>query len=391
MKKSDLFRVSLKTTTSNKLRTSLSMLWIIIGVITIILVVAIGSWAQQQIEEQFKNLSVNSIFVFPSRWFQLKPEAVDLIKTSPYIENAAWFTQGNFDMRSDAFDWSYAVIGITSNYLDVVNIAVLHGSVLDALDEDEKNILLGRWIMEQLYPEQEPETLVWTSITIKKKEYIIKWVLEKTWWWFWTLSFDDSVYMPISTYQKYLDKQDPSVRVSALVKDVDFVTEAVEDITDKIYEEYDIDSTANSIRVIDAGSSVAAAQANAKTLSVLLVGMATIVFIVSGIGIMNVMFASVAERTKEIGILKSIGADRTSILNQFLLESIILTFLWSLIGVVLWEWIIALDLLWDALPMMRTTFGDIMAVSFALITWIFFGWYPAWRASKLDPVVALRS
>jgi putative ABC transport system permease protein len=74
-----------------------------------------------------------------------------------------------------------------------------------------------------------------------------------------------------------------------------------------------------------------------------------------------------------------------------LLESIILTFLWSLIGVVLWEWIIALDLLWDALPMMRTTFGDIMAVSFALITWIFFGWYPAWRASKLDPVVALRS
>jgi putative ABC transport system permease protein len=133
--------------------------------------------------------------------------------------------------------------------------------------------------------------------------------------------------MPISTYQKYLDKQDPSVRVSALVKDVDFVTEAVEDITDKIYEEYDIDSTANSIRVIDAGSSVAAAQANAKTLSVLLVGMATIVFIVSGIGIMNVMFASVAERTKEIGILKSIGADRTSILNQFLLESIILTFL----------------------------------------------------------------
>jgi putative ABC transport system permease protein len=105
---------------------------------------------------------------------------------------------------------------------------------------------------------------------------------------------------------------------------------------------------------------------------------------------MNVMFASVAERTKEIGILKSIGANQSSVLWQFLLESFVLTLLGSLVGVIVGEAVIIFDPFGTTLPLLRSVYGDIMAVIFAMMTGIFFGWYPAWRASKLDPVDALR-
>lgn len=367
------------------------MLGIIIWVITIILVVAIGTGATKQIEEQFKNLSVNSIFVFPWRWVALDAEAVGVVESSPYVSAAAWFTQGNYDVNSDTYDGTFSVIGMTPSYLDVVNITVANGEKLDESDEKQKTVLLWRGIFEQLYPETEPDTVIWTTVIIKKKEYTIRGVLKKTWGWFGPLTFDDAVYMAVSTYEKYLDKQKPSLRISALVKDVDQVSNAVEDITAKLQDAYKLSSDQNGIRVIDAGSSVVAAQENAKTLSILLIGMATIVFIVSGIGIMNVMFASVAERTKEIGILKSIWANRSAIMRQFLLESSLLACIWSLIGVVFGEWIIALDVLWSSLPLVRSTSGDFMAIWFALVTGIFFWWYPAWRAARLDPVDALRS
>lgn len=121
----------------------------------------------------------------------------------------------------------------------------------------------------------------------------------------------------------------------ALAKDTKVVTQAVDNVTEKLNELHKLDAGSNSLRVIDAGSSVSTAIENAKTLTYLLIGVASIVFVVSGIGIMNVMFASVAERTKEIGILKSIGANQESVLWQFLLESFILTLLSSVIGVIL--------------------------------------------------------
>jgi putative ABC transport system permease protein len=122
-----------------------------------------------------------------------------------------------------------------------------------------------------------------------------------------------------------------------------------------------------------------------------LIGIASIVFLVSWIGIMNVMFASVAERTKEIGILKSIGADQWSILNQFLLESLILTWFGSLIGAVLGELVIRRSPFGTTLPLERTLSGDLISIAFAMITGLFFGRYPARKASKMDPVDALRS
>jgi putative ABC transport system permease protein len=393
MKKIDLFKISFASIVSNKLRTVLSMLGVIIGVITIILVVAIGTGAQKQVEAQFKSLNVNTIMVMANRGIQLNSEDVDLIKESPYIQASAGFYRSNVSVNSSnasAGTVSLAALGITSDLFDIISLKFDTGSMFDETMEKEKYVILGYGALTQLFPNQTAASVMNTSVTINKKDYTITGVLKKSGAGFWPLTFDDSVYFPIKTFEKFIVKQQPQLQVIALAKDTKVVTQAVDNVTEKLNELHKLDAGSNSLRVIDAGSSVSTAIENAKTLTYLLIGVASIVFVVSGIGIMNVMFASVAERTKEIGILKSIGANQESVLWQFLLESFILTLLSSVIGVILWELIITIDPFGTSLPLIRSMYGDIIAVIFAMMTGIFFWWYPAWRASKLDPVDALR-
>lgn len=390
---SQLFFVALQNIISNKLRTFLSMLGVIIWVITIILVYAIGSGATQQVQAQFKNLSVNTIFLFPMRWFELDEEAIDVIKTSPNIDQVAGFYQSNTNVANDTYNNSFSAVGMTSDMFNIVSVKLLQGTLFDqsAVENKERVVILGNSVFQQLYPDSNPRDIIGTAIIVNKKEFTVIAILEKSGGSFGMLQIDDAVYMPLTTFAKNLVNRKPPLRIAMLAKDTAQVSGAVADVTNLINQHYKIDEWSNSFRVIDAWSTVAAAQQNASMLSVLLIGIASIVFVVSGIGIMNVMFASVAERTKEIGILKSIWAPSSSILSQFLLESVILTGIGSIIGMWIGELIIYLDVLWSTLPMLRSWIGDITAMWFAIMTWLFFGRYPAWRASKLDPVDALRS
>jgi putative ABC transport system permease protein len=149
-------------------------------------------------------------------------------------------------------------------------------------------------------------------------------------------------------------------------------------------------SSPDDFKLKDQWAKVVSAQESAQTMSILLITVAIIVLIVSWIWIMNVMFAWVAERTKEIWILKSIWAKRNDILYQFLVESIILTLIAWLLWVFLGEIIIPLGNGIDWMMLIRSNYGDLLAFMFALLVWIFFWWYPAYIASKLDPVDALR-
>lgn len=394
MKFIDLLTTSRSTIIAQKMRTALSMLWIIIWVITIILVSAIGSGAQKQVQAQFKNLSVNTIMLFPMRWLSLSQEDVDLVKQSANVASAAWFYQWNSSISSASTTSSFAILWITSDMFNIVSLNKQAGELIDDTMEKDKNVLLWYGVFTQLFPDTKPEDVVWQTVSINKKEFTIIWVLKKAWWWFGPLSFDDSAYVPLKSFEKYIAtsaRNSPQLRITALAKDTPLVSKAVEEITTIINEKYKLESTDNKFRVIDAGSTVSTAQESAKTLKYLLIGIASIVFLVSWIGIMNVMFASVAERTKEIGILKSIGADQWSILNQFLLESLILTWFGSLIGAVLGELVIWRSPFGTTLPLERTLSGDLISIVFAMITGLFFGRYPARKASKMDPVDALRS
>lgn len=161
-------------------------------------------------------------------------------------------------------------------------------------------MILGYGALTQLFPSQTPESVMNTSVTINKKDYTVVGVLKKSGSGFGPVTFDDAVYFPLETFKKFIVKQKPQLQVLAMAKDTKYVEQAVDDVTQKLLDLHKLDSGSNALRVIDAGSSVSTAIENAKTLTYLLVGVASIVFIVSGIGIMNVMFASVAERTKEI-------------------------------------------------------------------------------------------
>jgi len=369
------------------------MLGVIIGVITIILVVAIGRGAQKQVQEQFKSLNVNTVMVTASRGIQLSEKDVEKIKESLYINTSAGFYRSTVSVNGDDTSIgsvSLSWLGITKDLFDIISLKFDTWAMFDETVVKEKFVILWYGALTQLFPNQLASSVLNGTVTINKKDYTIVGVLKKSGAWFWPVTFDDAVYFPTETFEKFIVNQNPQLQIIALAKDTKYVTQAVSDITEKLNELHKLDTDSTALRVIDAGSSVSTAIENAKTLTYLLIGVASIVFLVSGIGIMNVMFASVAERTKEIWILKSIWANQDSVLWQFLLESFILTFIWSIIGVILGEITIFFDPFGDTLPLLRSLYGDIIAVTFAMMTGIFFGWYPAWRASKLDPVDALR-
>jgi putative ABC transport system permease protein len=151
------------------------------------------------------------------------------------------------------------------------------------------------------------------------------------------------------------------------------------------------DSQADDFRLKDQWTKVTSAQDSATTMNLLLTLVAIIVLVVSWIWIMNVMFAWVAERTREIWILKSIWAKRSDILNQFLIESVVLSVIGWIVWVMIWEILIPVIDIYAGMTTIRSTMWMLLAFSFSVIVWVFFGYYPAYKASKLDPVDALRS
>jgi putative ABC transport system permease protein len=176
---------------------------------------------------------------------------------------------------------------------------------------------------------------------------------------------------------------------------VDNIEAATEELTAILREEHKLkDGTEDDFRIMDAGSMVGAAQDSASLMSLVLTLIAAITLIVSGIGIMNVMFATVSERTKEIGIAKAIGGKRKDILTQFLLESVALSILGGVFGVIIGTGVIYIinnTQLAELISLSPSFSGIVIGVGFSVLVGVTFGFYPAMKASRLDPVDALRS
>jgi putative ABC transport system permease protein len=198
------------------------------------------------------------------------------------------------------------------------------------------------------------------------------------------ISPDDAIFVPYATGIKYITGTDASPTITVIAEDVNNVETVVTNIESILAESY----PNAEFTVTDAGSKMEAAKASSNTLTMLLAAMATIVFIVGGIGIMNVLFVSVKERTKEIGILKAIGCSKKDILVEFLLEAAFISTLGGVLGVGLSVVIVPLVELFGV-RVEPTIVGAIVAVLFAILTGTLFGFYPALKASSLVPVEAL--
>lgn len=402
----ETIKMAFNALTSSKVRSFLSMLGIIIGVCTVIVVFAIGQGAQKDVADQYKNLSANSIMVMSSMGGGRPGEAVSssklseddveaILQDSDYITSATAVIQNSATVAYDSSTSSGSLMGVNNSFFDISNLDILFGRVFAETENTDSNavVVLGYTVAEDLFGTV-GQNIVGESVTINNKKLEVIGVLQENGSTSTMMNYDSSAFTPYNYAKKKLVSGGgrSMVRIVALVNDVNNVDAAIDDVTSVLRARHGLSSDEDDdFQVMDAGSMVGAAQSSASTLTMLLTLVATVVLLVSGIGIMNVMFVTVAERTKEIGIAKAVGGTQSEVLGQFLAESIMLSMLGGLLGIGAGQAAISLITKMKLISVVSSFMGVGIGFGFSVVVGIFFGFYPALKASRLDPVDALRS
>ena len=398
----EIIKMAFESLFSNKTRTFLSMLGIIIGVSTVIAVFAIGQGAKDEVNSQFQNLSSNSIIVMSNMGrgatasSKFKASDADVIKEKvAHVGAITGALTGNLSVSYGSTDKSYSVTGVDTNYFSVSNLNLAGGRAINEDDISGKAMtaVLGSNVLTDLYGESATaDQAIGTTISVNKKKFEVVGVLKTNGSRMGPMSVDDSVIVPLSVAEKSLFGSKGSVILNVQADDVNNVTAVSTDISTVLRAQHKLKATAeDDFRIMNAGTMVAAAQESANTMQILLTVIAAITLLVSGIGIMNVMLVTVAERTKEIGIAKAIGGKQSDILSQFILESIILSTIGGIIGIILGQIAIPVISYFNIMTLSPSITGPLIGFFFSFFVGVFFGFYPAYKASRLDPVDALRS
>ncbi|MBF8984061.1 ABC transporter permease [Lutibacter sp. B2] len=393
MRMIEIFRAVLINIKENKFKVFLTSLGIIVGALTIILVIGIGKGSQANVQDQFQRLNVGTLYIMPNFGGQttetLGVEDIEAIKEeAPSVSNVTIMVSGNADVNYAKTSASVSIAGATEDFQNINNLVLAQGEFINNdHNEDRKRVaVIGAEIVTMLFEEEADSEIVGKDIIIKGKRYEVIGVLERLGGSMQGFNPDEGIIVPYDVAEKYIVGKKARTRVMALAKDIDHVSDAIDEITQILSKVHK--GKSDDFRIRDAGSSLVAAQDSAKAMTLLLMSIATIVLIVGGIGIMNVLFVSVKERTKEIGILKAIGARKKDILLQFLLESIVISTSGGVIGILLSIMIMPLMKYTD-IRVIPSFFGYGMGLVFSVATGTFFGYYPAMKAANLKPIDAL--
>lgn len=281
---------------------------------------------------------------------------------------------------------SYTIAGTLSNYAGLSNLSMLFGDYLTDDDNENKSkiCVLGYTAAKNIFGSVED---AYDSIVyIDDRPYTVGGVLAEQGSVEAGISADEAIFIPYATGIKYLTGSDISPTITVIAEDVDNISAVTENVRNALAASY----PNAEFTISDTGSKMEAANKSNKTLTLMLAAMASIVFIIGGIGIMNVLFVSVKERTQEIGILKAIGGSRKDILLEFMMEACCISFIGGVIGIMM-SFVVSPVISGFNIRMEMSAAGALIALCFSLATGTVFGFYPAWKASKLVPVEALSS
>ena len=384
------FRMALKSIAGNKVRAALTMLGIIIGVCAVITMVTLVEGSTKQITDRLESMGTNMISVMiPGRGSNRTVSTKELTafaqQNSDIIEGVAPNISGNVTVKAGDKNTTTSLIGTNPIYETVRNTPVQSGRFISDLDVDgrKKVALIGTYIQTELFGETNP---VGQSMKINGDLYTVIGVLEaksnST-----ANSTDDQVIIPYTTAQRLLKNANIN-NFYIQAKNPDSVEKAMSSLEAFLFK---IFNSEDMYRVFNQADMLENVASTTQTMTMMLGGIAGISLLVGGIGIMNIMLVSVTERTREIGIRKAIGAKRRNIMSQFLIEAIVVSCMGGIVGILLG--ILLSNIIGKAMSLSAEPSMLIMLISFSFSVFVgvFFGWYPANKASRLDPIVALRA
>jgi putative ABC transport system permease protein len=404
------FKVAISALAANKLRSTLAVLGIVIGVSAVIMMIAMGRGAQAKVEESITKMGVNLVFVYPGSVSKgisgaktataetLTLDNVDVLAKIPHVAAVAPEVRRYYQIKFMNHNESAQVIGTTPAHMPIRNFGIDRGVYFDkaAILGRLRVAVLGAGIARKLFGAIDP---IGRTIQIDRKNFQVLGVLEDKGGDSW-VGLDDSVYVPVTTALYRLFNRRHLSQITVSVDTEDKIDETMDAIETELLKLHNIKGKQEPdflIRSMNEWRQNMKRSTGAFTM--LLMSIAAVSLLVGGIGIMNIMLVSVTERTREIGIRKAIGAKRRDILKQFLIESMTISLMGGVLGIVLG--VLGAQLI-PMLPIWKemSSGGEwqsvisyesiVVSFVFSCAVGIFFGLYPALKASRLNPVEALR-
>lgn len=393
-------KVAFRSIMANKLRSSLTMLGIIIGVAAIIAMLSLGEGAKAEVLESISRFGTNLLRVRPgaARLGHVRTGAVETLtigdaeaikKEIPGVSSVSAASSSMVQVKYANKNATSLVTGTTPEFIDINSFPVATGRFFDQNEVRlaKRVAAIGTTVKQELFGDG---PAIGEEIKIEGQTFTIIGVMTskgQTAWY----DPDDQVFVPIETYQRRLFSQDHVSDIYVQVASVEEIA-SVKASTDRLLRaRHRIAAGVESdFSIRDFSEFITTMKKTSQTFTVLLSGIAAVSLLVGGIGVMNIMLVSVTERTREIGIRMAVGARRKDILRQFLIEALVITITGGVIGIALGVslgWLIARFGEWPAIV---TPFSVLLGFFFSLLVGLVFGIYPARKASGLDPIEALR-
>jgi len=399
-------KISLRALRVNKMRSALTMLGVIIGVGAVIAMLGIGTGASNRIQQQISSLGSNLLMVLPGAttaggvrmgWGTESTltlaDAYAVLKECPSVANVAPVLSGVAQVVYSNQNWSTGVTGTTPGMLSVRNWNLSEGSAFTEQDVKSaaKVCLLGQTVVDMLFGGVDP---VGQIVRIKKVPFTVIGVLEPKGQDLRGHDQDDAIYVPITTAQKKLfgTAFPGMIRIMMVqAKSTEDLDSAERQITELLNQRHRIGPNKDSdFTVRNLTQFLQAAEQSASVMTMLLGAIASVSLLVGGIGIMNIMLVSVTERTREIGIRMAVGAKAWDIRLQFIIEAMTLSLTGGTAGIIIGISVSKIISSFADWPTIVSPLSVILAFSFSGLVGIFFGFYPAYKASLLNPIDALR-